>query len=143
MLSAAYIWVLVGVGTFHDISPVHPGVFHLVLPASVRGWMWIGTAAVALITALLPAATSRTRRWWGLDLTPLGIGALVCMPLLRCASYASGWAMSLLPGGSPGYPDGWYASALYLGLIFWVLLTASIPSMPAWRASTGRATRDE
>lgn len=119
MWVCAYIWIGLGIGAFQEVPVVRPGVFHLTVDAQIRGWLWLATALVAV-------ATSLSRR-----LSSLGLALLFVMPGLTAVSYASAWVLFKVPGGSPGYPNGWYSSYLYLGLMAWVIITACIPSRPA------------
>lgn len=119
MWVCAYIWIGLGIGAFQEVPVVRPGAFHLAISSDVRGWLWVATAAVALGTAL-------SRR-----MSPVGLGVLFLMPGLTTVSYAASWVLFKIPGGSPGFANGWYSSYLYLGLMAWVVITALIPSRPA------------
>lgn len=118
MWVCAYIWIGLGIGAFREVPAVRPGVFHLAISSDVRGWFWLSTAIVAVVTGL-------SRRG-----SPIGLGLLFLMPALTVASYTSSWVRYEIPGGSPGYANGWYSSYLYLGLMAWVVITALIPSRP-------------
>jgi hypothetical protein len=117
MLLCAYIWGLIGVGTFAT-QPVAPGAFHLLLPDGVRGTIWLGSALVAVVMA------------WAQGRSSIGLAVLVSMPTFFSASYIAAWVASLVDGGSPGYPTGWLSSAYYLALIGIVVVAAYIPSPP-------------
>lgn len=117
MLLCAYIWALIGVGTFAT-SPIAPGAFHLLLPDGARATIWFGSALAAMIMA------------WTRDRTSIGLTVLVAMPTFSAASFTAAWVASLIEGGSPGYPTGWLSSAYYLALIGIVIVAAYIPSPP-------------
>lgn len=116
MLVCAYIWLLIGIGGFQEISRTVPATFHLAIPGVIRGGIWVFSAAIAVVFA------------WSRRYSPLAIGLLFFMPTLQFVSYGIGWVIYKLPGGSPGNPSGWYSSALYLALVALVILIALIPS---------------
>lgn len=116
MLLCAYVWILIGVGAFKEISIPYPGVFHLMIPGNVRGGIWLGTAAVAITFA------------WSRRLSPAALGLLWFMPTLQMISYGTAWLLYQIDGGNPGYQNGWYSAALYLALIGMVIMAALVPS---------------
>lgn len=118
MLSCAYVWLLLGVGQLQQIPVRHPGVFHLTLPGELRGWIWLGPALLAVATCF-----SRRLSW-------VGIMVLFMPAIFTMASYAEAWLAFKIPGGSPGYSNGWYQSAIYLGAMLIPVLAALFPSPP-------------
>lgn len=116
MLLCAYIWVGVGVGQMLELPTLRPGVFHLLIPGIIRASAWWLTAFVALCCAWSDRASS------------IALGLLWVPPAFSLVSYASGWIMAQVPGGNPGYPNGWYSAYLFLGLVGLVIFAALVPS---------------
>lgn len=116
MLLCVYIWIGIGVGQLFDVPTIRPGVFHLLIPGAVRAALWWVPAMVGLACA------------WSHRASPIALGVLWVPPALVLVSYGIGWAMSAVPGGSPGYANGWYSAYLYLGLVGLVVFTALVPS---------------
>lgn len=116
MLACSYIWVLLGVGNYRQIPTQRPNVLHLELAPDLRGLIWLLPVLIAVFTCL-------SRRWsW------VGVGALFFPPFVTMVSYAQSWAAFEVDGGSAGYPDGWYQSAIYLGACLIPILAALFPS---------------
>ena len=122
MLVLAWVWIGLGAGAFLEVPTPQPGAFHLLLSSDVRGGAWIATALIAIATA------------WSRRGSPVGLAALFLMPGLYLASYSLSWVLYVLPGGSAGYPNGWYPAYLFLGLAAFVMIIAFIPARPARQA---------
>ena len=116
ILLCVYIWALIGWGQYIDVPIPRPGVFHLLIPGIGRALLWWIPALVGLICA------------WSHRASSVALGVLWVSPGLCLVSYAIGWALSKVPGGNPGYPNGWYSSALFLGVVGIVIVTALLPA---------------
>lgn len=46
------------------------------------------------------------------------------------ASFGMSWVLYEIPGGSPGYANGWYSSAFYLAAMLIPIIVSTIPSPP-------------
>lgn len=118
MVACSYIWILLGVGQVKQVPQQRPNVVHLMLDPEIRGALWLLPAVIAVALCL-----SRRYSWFGV--TALFVPAVVSM-----ASYAESWAAFKLPGGSAGYSDGWYQSAIYLGACLIPVLAALFNTPP-------------
>lgn len=116
ILLCVYIWALVGFGALGDVPAPRPGVFHLLAPGWAGSLLWWIPAAVGLCCA------------WSHRASSAAIGILWFPPALVTVSYTIGWILYRLPGGNPGYPNGWYSAALYLAAVGVGVLTAMLPS---------------
>lgn len=116
MLFCVYIWFLIGYGALHEVPVPRPGVFHLLLSPVLRALLWWIPAGIALACA------------WSHRASSTALGILWFPPAFTLVSYAVGWVMWRVPGGNPGYPNGWYSAALYLGVVGMVIVTALLPA---------------
>lgn len=116
MLACSYIWLLIGVGAFREIPAIRPNVAHLALSGETRGWMWLAPAIIAVLTCLSP------RFSW------VGVMLLFAPAITTMTSYGVAWFAFKIPGGSPGFSDGWYQSGIYLGAVLIPVLVALFPS---------------
>ena len=117
LLLAAYVWFVIGVGVYLEVSrPPTPGVFHHLFPSEARAGAWIGSSALALLGTLFPARSH------------LALAGLMVMPVLRVISYFWGWFMYMIPGVPDGFAGGWYSASLHLSLVLLVAVGAVIPS---------------
>ena len=114
-------WTLIGVGVLHGLNPTPPDAPHLVIPAPVRGTVWIAPGVLAF-------ALCASRRRDTIALT-----VAVVMPLVHVVSYTWAWVVYLAPGGQAGYSAGWYNGAFHLALVALVVLVASIVDVPTPR----------
>lgn len=104
----------------------------------VRGWIddlaeagvtaryWVGRPSVD--DRAYQNGVNRVATCWSRRLSPFGLAGLFLLPGLYLASYALSWVLWLVPGGNPGYENGWYSAYLYLGLTAFVVIAAFIPS---------------
>lgn len=118
MLACVLLWVLCGIGTWRGYAGRPSDAPHPLIPAPVRGAVWIATGLFALVGV----------RWR--DMRPICLGLLTLMPTVRVVSYTWSWVMSwgvwswvsswpiwqwgpidrIVPDGDlyRGSPAGWY-----------------------------------
>lgn len=117
MILAGAIWCLVGLrAVMGPPAPLIPSVLHLLIPANVTAALWIGTGIAAAALAPFRKASN------------VGLFLLVVQPGLRTFSYLYAWFAELWPGPPPGDPQGWYAAAVYLAMVLWVVHISRIPA---------------
>ena len=119
LLMLGVLWLLLGYSVFlsMDIPTEAPeGVFHLLIPADVRGFLWMLTGGTAIVAAFRPPGFSDAFGWT----------ALYVMPALRLVSYLSGWLDWIVPFGTPGYERGWVPA------ITWAVIVVLIATCAGW-----------
>lgn len=87
------------------------------LEPDTRGWLWVATGSVAILTAVRPRIFVHDG---------FGYLALYAMPAYRAGAYLWLWLDSWLPMGGPGYPRGWLAATGYLALTALVMILADV-----------------
>ena len=123
LLTLGFLWVLLGCSVFleMDIPTAAPeGVFHLMVPADIRGLLWMLTGVIAMCGAFRPPGFSDAFGWT----------ALYAMPALRMVSYLSGWLDWLVPFGTPGYERGWVPA------ITWSVIVVLVATCAGWPEPT-------
>lgn len=111
------IWILIGAGEMArevPLAPV-PGVWHLLIPAQISGFLWILSGVGAMILA-----PTKDRSGQGLFL-------LTIVPGIRFFSYFWSWVVHVIPGIQEGNPRGWFSSLFYLVMILLVVFLSRIP----------------
>lgn len=111
------IWILIGVkGLVREVAvALVPGVWHLLIPSQISGFLWILSGLGAMILA-------PTKDWSGLSLFLLTIA-----PGIRFFSYLWSWVVYVIPGIQEGNPRGWFNSLFYLVMILLVVFLSRIP----------------
>lgn len=112
LLLMAVAWVALGAQGPGQRVPID-SAWHFLIPDPITVIAWTGTG-------LLAAAAAYSRR-----LRPAAVGALIFMPGIRAASYATAWVIYLLPGGAPGYERAYLFLALQAVMIGFVLFVAT------------------
>ena len=123
LLTLGFLWVLMGVSVAQSIDapyPPPPGVFHLLLPETIRGPLWMLTGVIAACAAFRPPGFSDAFGW----------AALYAMPALRMVSYLSGWLDWIIPFGTPGYERGWVPA------VTWAVIVVLIATCAGWPEPT-------
>ena len=118
LLLMGFVWCLIGYGVLENVAVQLPGVFHIPIPAPIRGALWIGPGLFAIYAALSRRGKS------------VALGLLQIMPVVRISSYLWAWLMWLIPGEPGGYASGWYQAAFHSVLVMAVWITASLPNRP-------------
>ena len=119
LLTLGVLWLLLGCSVFlsMDIPTAAPaGVFHLLIPADVRGLLWMLTGVIAMCAAFRPPGFIDAFGWT----------ALYAMPALRMVSYLSGWLDWIVPFGTPGYERGWVPA------ITWAVIVVLVARCAGW-----------
>lgn len=119
LLILGFLWLLLGYSVLldMDIPTADPaGVFHLMIPAEIRGFLWMLTGGIAMCGAFRPPGFSDAFGW----------AALYAMPALRMVSYLSGWLDWVVPFGTTGYERGWVPA------ITWGVIVALIATCAGW-----------
>ena len=113
----SFIWALIGVGELVREAPVAPvpGVWHLLIPLQISGFLWILSGIGATILA-------PTKDWSG-----QGLFLLMIAPGIRFFSYFWSWVVYVIPGIQEGNPRGWFSSLFYLVMILLVVFLSRIP----------------
>lgn len=111
------IWILIGVGELLREAPVPPvpGVWHLLIPPQISGFLWILSGIGATILA-------PTKDWSG-----QGLFLLTIAPGIRFFSYFWSWVVYVIPGIQEGNSRGWFSSLFYLVMILLVVFLSRIP----------------
>ena len=116
MTICGILWCLFGLGVLTGASDPPDGLVFTMIPAWLRGAVWIVTGAGAFAAGITGEHTSRALGW------------LMLMPLLRCVSYAWGSILALIPGVQAGeYGDGWFTAGVYGVQVLLVIYLARIP----------------
>ena len=111
------IWILIGAGELVREVPLAPipGVWHLLIPAQISGFVWILTGMGATILS------------WTKDRSGQGLFLLMVAPGIRFFSYFWSWVVYVIPGIQEGNPRGWFNSLFYLVMILLVVFLSRIP----------------
>lgn len=121
LLLMGTLWLLVGVSVTHGLDAPYdeppPGVFHLLIPETVRGLIWTVTGMLAVVYAFRPPGFSDAFAWT----------ALYLMPTMRTVSFGVGWLDSMIPWGTEGYSRGW------VPMVTWGIVVALIVVCAGWR----------
>lgn len=113
MVLVAWAWCMVGIGAFSAPTiPAIPATWHLLIPPTISGLIWI-------VTGLVAAGLGFTK-----GLSSIGLGVLMIAPLIRFCSYMTSWVIELIPGAPAGDPRGWFSAQFYLIMMFWVFYIA-------------------
>ncbi len=111
------IWILIGAGELAREAPVAPvpGVWHLLIPPQISGFLWI----LSGVGALTLAPTK--------DRSGQGLFLLMVAPGIRFFSYFWSWVVYVIPGIQEGNSRGWFNSLFYLVMILLVVFLSRIP----------------
>lgn len=125
LLGAA--WILMGVGVLTgQHHPQGTDLWHLTIPETIRGWLWI----ISGLSALIGARCYR--------LSNIALFLLMLMPMARATSFLWAWIVSVIPGPPAGMPGGWFSAVYHLVMIGFVFFTAHIPAT-SWREDARQA----
>ena len=119
LLMLGVLWLLLGCSAFLDMdvpTAAPAGVFHLLLPADVRGLLWMLTGGIAICGAFRPPGFSDAFGWT----------ALYAMPAILMTSYLSSWLDWVVPFGTAGYERGWVPA------ITWAVIVVLVATCAGW-----------
>lgn len=132
MLICGLIWIQTGIGTLQGYSGSPTDAPHLLIPASIRGAMWIITGIVAII--LCP---TRSIPYHRIAVTALGVA-----PVVRLCSYLMSWIFSwsafqaLFPHFPlSGAPNAEYSSTFWQAELLLVIVLMIAPA--TWKMVRG------
>lgn len=121
MIYVGLTWMFTGWGVMHEYATVVPQAYHTVIPEEARGFIWLASGLICIISALI-------RKY-----KKIALAGLLIMPSIRITSYLWAWLMWIIPGMPQGWANGWYQAA-YQGVHFGiVLLIARLPERGNFR----------
>jgi len=138
LLLCGFIWIQTGVGTLQGYSGAPDDAPHLLIPATIRGSLWIISGIVAIV--LCPTRSIKYHR--------VAITVLPLMPLVRLISYLFSWmcSWSLFNFAFPSFPLDGSARAEYQST-FWqadLLLVVALMLAPAtWKMISNYLSQEQ